>query len=138
MNEQATLTTGTNVWTRDGEFIGTVAQVLGDYFQLYSQERGRHWFALSSVEADGQRATVDFDAGDLLASTVPAPDAYEESQYIESDERTEEQDEQREQVLRDLAEQRREISSEGALPAAERTVGESVEQELREIEAGEG
>jgi hypothetical protein len=135
MNERATLNAGTDVWSRDGELLGTVEQVLGDYFQLRPTEGGRqHWFPLASVETGGSRATVDFEHGDVLASSVPAPDAYEQSQYIEADERSDEQEAQREHLLHDLADQRQKLHSEGALPDADRTVGEPVEQELGEME----
>lgn len=125
---------GSNVWSAGGDFLGTAEEVLGDYFRMRSRDGREYWLPRTAVISADGRTTVDFEEDDLLTRTVPAPDAYEESQYLEAERRTDEQDEQREHVLRELSEQREALRDKGALPDAARTIGEPVEAELHEME----
>jgi hypothetical protein len=138
MAEQITVAEDTRVWDCDGEFLGVVRRELGDYFEIRAEGGRGHWFPKSTLHSDGKRTSVDFALSDILSNSVPAPDDYQQSQYIDAEARTDEEDEQREHVLRELAEQRQELHSGGALPDAEGTVGEPVEEELREIEGHSG
>jgi hypothetical protein len=132
MTREQMLSEKQTVFTRDGHALGTVRRTLGDYFQVLSDDSRERWFPLATLVPGKDRPTVDFEEADMLAASVPAPDDYDQSQYIEEDERTPEQEAQRRMVLGELAEQRRELRSEDGLPAADRTVGEPVEKELGE------
>jgi hypothetical protein len=125
------------VWDRNGEFRGVIQQVLGDYFQLLDRDETSRWFPRARLHRYGARFELDFARDEAASVSVPAPDAYEETQYIEPEARTDEQQQQREQVLRDMARHRQELRSASTLLAAERTVGEPVEQELEELVHGE-
>jgi hypothetical protein len=118
---------GSSIRTSDGHTLGVVRRTLGDYFQVDEDGRGV-WYPTAALDRDHR--TVGFTAGDRVARSVPPPDAYEENPYIEPATRTAEQQEQRDEMLADLAEQRAEFDERGALPDADRSIGQPVEDEL--------
>src|SRR5687768_1103613 len=98
------LSPGLTIWARNHEALGIIVQVLGDYLRLRTDEGKEYWLPANAVRLDQDRAVVEFRSGELLSFTVPAPDAYDESQYIETEHRTDEEEKQRAQVLRELSE----------------------------------
>lgn len=123
---------GAEVRTQDGARLGTVEEVLGDYFRVAGDEGREYWFGLALLESvDGSRAQVRFPEADLGTHSVPAPDRYQESQYNDGEPLSAEEERQRERVLGELVEQREEIRNDpAATEEADDTVGEPVEQEL--------
>jgi hypothetical protein len=134
MTDEMEVAIDTRIWDRDGEFLGVVTRLLGDYVEVRTEGGRSHWFPKATLHKDDGRTSADFAVRDILSHSVPTPDAYERSQYIQAESRTDEEEEQREQVLRELADQRRELHAGGGLPAANHTVGEPVEEELEEME----
>ena len=123
---------GVGVWTEDDGRIGSVGDVVGDYVRVDDGDGRSRWFGLDAVQsADSERAILGFTTEDVAAREVPAPDIPHLGDALLPD-----QEEQRETMLRELAEQRERMHAEGrATPAAGRTVGEPVEEELAEMEA---
>jgi hypothetical protein len=114
--------------------LGTVAQVLGDYFRLHGERGEEHWFPLPTTSADGGWATLPFGRDEFAAHSVQPPDAYDESEYIGPSLLNDEQREQRELVLRELSEQRERLRRAETVSSAEARVGIPVEEELEQLE----
>lgn len=122
---------GAHVDSADGRNIGRLGEIVGDYFQLFDMDGREYWFARSQIsEWNDQRLRVSFRAGEMSSLAVPSPGAREESQYLDEDV-TPDEERQRELMLRELSEQRREMHQEDeTTPEADDTVGEPVEREL--------
>ncbi|MEX1023348.1 MAG: hypothetical protein WD058_09395 [Dehalococcoidia bacterium] len=131
-SEYAAPALGADVATEDGKRLGSVGEVLGDYFRVDGDEGRQYWFGLALLSAsDNGQVRTTFPESDLHTHAVPAPDRYQESQYNDGEPLSAEEKEQREVMLRQLSEQRRELHSDGAaMPEEDDTVGEPVEQEL--------
>ncbi len=123
---------GAGVWTEDEERIGSVGDIVGDYMRVDDGDGRARWFELGTLQsADDERVILGFGSDDIAASEVPPPDAPNLGTALLPDEQ-----EQRETMLRELAEQRQRMHAEGrATPEADRTVGEPVEEELAEMES---
>ncbi|MGE3857820.1 MAG: DUF2171 domain-containing protein [Dehalococcoidia bacterium] len=129
------LSPGMRVITADDEALGNVEEILGDYFKVQRSDEAALWLRLDTVsETDDQAAHVSFRENAVIEHSVPAPpDRYRESHYLSSH-LTEEEEEQRRLMLRELAEQRGEHGDGSA--AAGESVGISVEEELARMERG--
>jgi len=131
---------GARVRTQDDRDVGAVDAVLGDYFKLGRGADQALWLPLANVQSvDGLDVVLDFRSDAMIEHRVPAPpDQYHESAYLRG-ELTEDEQEQREIMLAELAEQRREMSeNEQVLSSPESTIGIPVEQELERMQAGQG
>lgn len=118
---------GATIHDVDGGTLGKVERVLGDYLLLRIDGAPR-WYPRSELTPSG--TAMNFKQRDAIARSVPAPDHYEASQYIDPALRTEDEERQRERMLQELASQRRDLHDGDALPDAGRTIGEPVEEEL--------
>jgi len=125
-------TVGVGVWTEDEERLGSVGDVVGDYLRVDDGDGRSRWFGLGELQsADDERAILDFSSDDVAAREVPPPDIPHLGTAL-----LPEEEQQRETMLRELAEQRERMNAEGrATPEADRTVGEPLEEELVEMEA---
>ena len=123
--------------TNDGVEVGVVIGILGDYIQLEDDADGRMWLPRDEVVfSDDEECELDFPLSDLSARVVPAPDAYEESEYL--GDLSEDEREQRKIVLRQLAQQRAESYEDGEAVDTDGTVGEPVEEELDRMQSADG
>ena len=90
---ERTPSVGTPVETRDGERLGVIAEVIGDYVCINPDESDDEaiWLNVDSIgETGGDRARSDFDRADLEHHLVPVPPpeakrAAEEREQIEQD-----------------------------------------------------
>lgn len=131
---------GARVRTADNREVGAVDAVLGDYFKLGRGADEAIWLPRDTVATvDGLDVVLDFRSDAMIEHRVPAPpDRYQESAYLRGD-LTEDEQEQRETMLAELAEQRREMSeNDEVLSSPDSTVGIPVEQELERMQAGQG
>lgn len=127
------LSPGMRVLTADDEALGSVEEILGDYFKVQRSDDPALWLPLDTVsETDDHAVHLSFRENAVIEHSVPAPpDRYRESHYLSSH-LTEDEEEQRMLMLRELAEQRGEAGS-----AAEGgSVGMPVEEELARMERG--
>jgi hypothetical protein len=133
MNEPAHIRplTGTQVVTADGKALGHIGAVRGDYFRVDEDETMQRWFETARLgSAQNGDVAVAFDYDDVNTYVVDPPTDDSQSEYLDSD-LTPEQEETRDLMLRQLAEQRERMRVEGNVtPEAEATVGQPVEQEL--------
>lgn len=67
---------GTPIETRDGERLGVVTEVIGDYVRINPDQSDDDgiWLNVDSIgEANGDAARSDFDHADLDRHVVPVP-----------------------------------------------------------------
>lgn len=76
---ERTPSVGTPVETRDGERLGVIAEVIGDYVRINPDESDDDaiWLNVDSIDertgTDGDAARSDFDHADLEHHLVPVP-----------------------------------------------------------------
>jgi|GEM_PF-3318304 len=73
---ERTPSVGTPVETRDGERLGVIAEVIGDYVRINPGESDDDaiWLNVDSIDgSDGDAARSDFDHADLEHHVVPVP-----------------------------------------------------------------
>ena len=133
------LSPGMRVMTADDEALGSVEEILGDYFKVRREDDDPAlWLPLAAVSQTDDRAVrLSFREGALIEHAVPAPpDRYAESRFLSSN-LTEDEEEQRRLMLRQMAEQREEIRSDNFESADQgESVGIPVEEELARMESG--
>lgn len=136
------LVNGCPVYTLDGKKLGEVSGVSLTSFKVAAPMQRDYWIELDYVQkAEGEAVTVGFDSRDVGAYKLDEP-AGEEAQGRASGELLLDEDEQRaqrEQMARELAEQRRNLphthpQGEDAPPNTNGTIGEPVEAELERME----
>ena len=142
---QHTPSVGTLAETADGQRLGIVAEVEGDYLRIDPTKSDEEAFWLNSADVatvTPDRAQFNFDKSELISHVVPVSPGQALRKREERIERMERgpldaQQEQRKLMLEDVAEDRREIREDGVdLPGEDRTVGEPVERELDRLNEG--
>jgi hypothetical protein len=138
---------GSEVWSADDQHLGRVAEVTQSHLRLAADDGHERWILASTVRSAAEdRTTVGFPAAELedQAAAAPAADTggtrrvEDQTPHISPDAVIPDPEEQREVMLRELAEQREQMRDEGTATAdADRNVGEPVEQELERRESGE-
>jgi hypothetical protein len=138
------LRAGAPVFTQDGKHIGDVGDVYGGSFKVDARLQRDYWLDLTYVtHAADDAVTMSFEARELGAYKLNGPVEEQDEETLEHEVllAPEEQRAQREQMTRELAEQRRGLPNarpegEAEPPDTRGTIGEPVEAELERMESG--
>lgn len=137
MARLTTTAIGLEAETTDGQLLGIISEVDGDYVRVEADDAEAHWLRADAVDdpADG-RVRLDFreDEFDSRVAAVPPGEirrAPDDRGPLPSEL------EQRKMMLADMAEDREKLREDGVdMPDERDTVGEPVEEELERLEGG--
>jgi len=125
---------GAIVTDPEGREVGTVGETIGDYVELRGGDQvSSVWISRADFgEARHEAVLLGFPSDEISARSVASPpqtlDEAAETGVLHDDAAS-----NRESMLEELAEQRAEMHEEGrATEAADRTLGQPVEEELEE------
>jgi hypothetical protein len=135
------------VYSADGEQLGTLGEVRGEYVKVNAPMRPDYWLKADFIlGAEGGRVNVAFNRGDLEAYKVDEPASADDPMVEQKTDALlseEQQVEQRMRMEAELAEQREHLphmhpGGEKAPPDTFGTLGEPVESELERLERERG
>lgn len=136
-DEYENLSPGMAVQDSRGQDMGVIGDTVGGFVELRGADQvSSYWIRRSEFgEANHEAVLLGFPSDEIESRAAAQPPATREDS-VETGVLADPEDEQRETMMEELAEQRDEMRESGrATEEAYHTVGEPVEQELEEREA---